>query len=1027
MENALKDWLKANDLIKYHQILIDNDIQTIDIVKTLNNDDLRELGISLGDRKRFEIAIQALETPTSSLTKEDELLLDKLPYVIAYPLKQTLLEKHPWTKINLLKDSLLNYLKYLALLSASEFFNSDIKNKAMVALFYQNLGETSFGKWNHYIREVLQFLKENNHTFFCPELAAYYHQVEISKKAATYKGEIEYIDNNGDIQLKKQEATGIGMLINFRNRYLGHGLTLDASAAENLWQTYFPIFRTLLEQLTFPDDYPMLKNEDDKTWLLHSPNLISIDKINANNENIWLQNKAGKYLNILPFYIVPGELAVSASENAKLFAYESFTGKTIQFFSPEGAIKQTSGRILEKLKLLLKDKQSETVYSTEAFTKELFLKRIEAENKILLDILINEKKVIPGVYQHREEIESNLRGWIGASANVFFIAAEAGSGKTNLLVEMQNQYTERGYPSLLVRAARMEKITLKAQIAYLLNIDPNIGLENYTAIAGTQAEPTFILIDGLNEASNALAIWDELLDWSERIEPGTIKFVVTSRANSKKDVERYPILDKHLGFLYGENKDNENGLSAYTTWLTPLDMNEMKGAWENYKKADKSRYKPLFTFEDIAIFDRSIYDQINNPLVLKLFLSIYNNKPLPKKGNKQLHIWKDWFAGFSEEEQTFLQLLANEVWLNGEQELLLDVLLKNKTLNPYLTTNVISAPYQRLKNAGWISSFIKDDAIYLAFTVEAALLYLMGKQLQQNEGIDLAYLVQVLDANNALQIAAIESFLCEDALNGKLSWVILLVDTTEYLDICTKPLLLFLKTYGIEATINNLLANPTANDWKVLLQLDDLMDELQLQLLRKEWLKALMPVNPLGQKESILLGLNAILTFDKADAIHYLSKINIDAEWIQKDDELLFQLGKCEDHFGNYDRALEYHEKSLAIDLKVHGGEHPDVAISYSNIGRIWDSKGDYDRAMEFHEKCLSIRLKVHGNEHPDVARTLNYIGQILESKVEYDRALEYHEKSLAIRLQVLGSNHPDVAKSKDYIEAIKKKQNETL
>ena len=88
----------------------------------------------------------------------------------------------------------------------------------------------------------------------------------------------------------------------------------------------------------------------------------------------------------------------------------------------------------------------------------------------MLDTLISEKKIIPGIYQHREEIESKLREWIGAQSSIFFIVAEAGSGKTNLLAEIQKQYTERQLPTLLIRAGRMEKQSLKPQINYLLNL-----------------------------------------------------------------------------------------------------------------------------------------------------------------------------------------------------------------------------------------------------------------------------------------------------------------------------------------------------------------------------------------------------------------------------------------------------------------------------------------------------------------------------------------------------------------------------
>ena len=475
------------------------------------------------------------------LSEQEQTMIDSLPYVIAYPLKRALEEKHAWTKINLLKDTFLNYLKYLGLLTASEFFNSDLKNRRMVDAFQKNLAQPSFGAWNAFIRECIAFLKEQNHVFFYPELVAYYEKIETGKKRKIFKGEIEYIDSNGDVQLKKQETTAIGLLINFRNRYLGHGLTLNEQASTQLWEEYFPVFKSILEQMSFAKEYPMYKREHGETYLLQGAELKENNTTNILDGSIWLENKKGEAFEILPFYIVPGALALAKEDKEQVLSYESYTGKTIKFFSPEGSEKQTSGFILDKLNLLLRDKQKETTFTPETFTKEFFLARIEEENKLVLDSLIQEKKVIEGIYQNRETIEIKLREWIGARANIFFIAAEAGSGKTNLLVEIQKQYTERQLPSLFIRAARMEKSSLKEQIAYQLNLDTIIDLKEYKSIAGTQADPTFILIDGLNEARNAEAIWFEILETSTLFEPGSLKFVITNRANSNLDLERYTL------------------------------------------------------------------------------------------------------------------------------------------------------------------------------------------------------------------------------------------------------------------------------------------------------------------------------------------------------------------------------------------------------------------------------------------------------------------------------------------------------
>ena len=955
------------------------------------------------------------QTPLSevvdSLSQEDIALIASLPYVIAYPLQQTLLEKYPPQRINLFKDTFLNYLKYLGLLSASEFFNSDIKDKAMVLLFQQNLIETAFGKWNHYIRESLKFLKEQNHTLFCPELATYYELVETGNKSKNHKGEIEFIDANGDIQLKKQEATSIGMLINFRNRYLGHGLTLDAKKAEELWQEYFPIFRNLLEQLSFAKDYPMLKREDGITYLLHSSEITTVDSNSASQSSIWIQDKEGKVMDILPFFIVPGEVSLVKEDKEQMLTYESYTGKTIKFFSPEGTEKQTSGKLLEKLNLLLRDKQKEVPFAPKEFTKEEFLNRIADENKLLLETLINEKKIIPGVYQHREEMEIKLREWIGARANIFFIAAEAGSGKTNLLAEIQKQYAERDLPSLLIRAGRMEKQSLKEQIAYLLNIDLHQGLENYSALAGTQAEPTFILIDGLNEANHAEAIWQEILSLSTIFEPGSLKFVVTNRANTKADLERYLVSDKEQELLYGENKENENGLGAYAYWLTALDMIEMKGAWDNYVAKDKARFKPQFTFDAIAEFDRGVYNQINNPLILRLFLEIYNGKALPKKGNKHLHIWSDWLKTFTEAEQTFFTLLADAVWNKGENELLLDDILNNEILKPYFTSDVINAPYQRLKNLGWISSYTNDLISYVGFTVEGSLLYLLGVKLQnQTPNIDLEYVQNILQTNSKLHTAAIEAFLREEALTGNLDLVSELIDAEgQDVSICITPLVLFLKTFGVKETIEIVLANPTERDWEALLKLDEQLEDLVLNILRKEFLTELSTFNLLEYKDSLLLGFKHLQYLNNEESIKYFSKINLQNSFFELP-ELLEIIGNYYRKIGSYDNAISNYTKCLNLLIDNIEVNKVSIARNYKNISVTYRIFGDIKNSFLFLNKCLKLEFEIYNEENLAIATTYSIFGQLWSIGDNLDLALDFYNKSLIIREKKLGENHKSVS-----------------
>jgi hypothetical protein len=121
------NWLKENELEKYHQVLIDNDITSLDLFKELNEDELKELGFSLGDRKRFKIAVSQMNLLSGQLTETEIALLQNLPYLIAYPLQDTFQQSDYEKKLHRLAYTFNNFLKYLGLISISEFFHSDFK------------------------------------------------------------------------------------------------------------------------------------------------------------------------------------------------------------------------------------------------------------------------------------------------------------------------------------------------------------------------------------------------------------------------------------------------------------------------------------------------------------------------------------------------------------------------------------------------------------------------------------------------------------------------------------------------------------------------------------------------------------------------------------------------------------------------------------------------------------------------------------------------------------------------------------
>ncbi|HUK42855.1 MAG TPA: FxSxx-COOH system tetratricopeptide repeat protein [Candidatus Bathyarchaeia archaeon] len=110
---------------------------------------------------------------------------------------------------------------------------------------------------------------------------------------------------------------------------------------------------------------------------------------------------------------------------------------------------------------------------------------------------------------------------------------------------------------------------------------------------------------------------------------------------------------------------------------------------------------------------------------------------------------------------------------------------------------------------------------------------------------------------------------------------------------------------------------------------------------------------------------------------------------------------------GDLEGALRYTQRALAIDEKVYGTDHPKVATRANNIGQILQDQGDLEGALRYTQRALAIDEKVYGTDHPNVATDASNIGTILQDRGDLGGALRYTQRALAIFEQVYGLDHP--------------------
>ena len=85
----------------------------------------------------------------------------------------------------------------------------------------------------------------------------------------------------------------------------------------------------------------------------------------------------------------------------------------------------------------------------------------------------------------------------------------------------------------------------------------------------------------------------------------------------------------------------------------------------------------------------------------------------------------------------------------------LEELLNYADLEPFVTDDTVNAPYSRLIALGWISRFTKQNTIYISFTVEGLLFYLLALFLNDNIKIDVKQIEKWLKEESVIKVGSI--------------------------------------------------------------------------------------------------------------------------------------------------------------------------------------------------------------------------------------------------------------------------------
>ena len=101
---------------------------------------------------------------------------------------------------------------------------------------------------------------------------------------------------------------------------------------------------------------------------------------------------------------------------------------------------------------------------------------------------------------------------------------------------------------------------------------------------------------------------------------------------------------------------------------------------------------------------------------------------------------------------------------------------------------------------------------------------------------------------------------------------------------------------------------------------------------------------------------------------------------------------------GRIKDARPHLERSLAVRDAALGSDHPDVATSLVNLGRLAMAEGELEKARVHLERCVKIREAKLGPAHPHLVTALEVYTEILRELGDHAGAATVEERVRAIR-----------------------------
>jgi tetratricopeptide (TPR) repeat protein len=968
--------------------------------------------------------------PLVCLDELEQVIVNEYPHMIALPFKLLHEQKQIYSQQKSLVDVLTNILKYLALITEAEYLQSDHRDEGLNEIITRDLGRPAVGHWNKFLREGLSSMQSSNHEFFVTHLPDFYYSIELKKRApkvsALGKG---YYDEDGEFQTTKSDLTLVGALINYRNKF-AHGFNQPEKESRKEYNYYYDLLKQLLEKMDWTRQYPMFKRQDGRIYRIMGSEMSEASEdipFEALETSMTLGGPQGEYMPLTPFFLVPKEFVAKTGEDEELLIYDQNTGKRIVYVSPQGHHRELQEPVGKWQEMFKAKKDVPEPLLPEMITPEAMAERCRLVTKENNRSLYSTGKIIKDLYLPRKQIESQLVGWPDSCYPLAAVSASAGSGKTCLFHHLAQRWEQEGKCVLFLRAQYLQEDDLESVLRSQLYLSDEVKVA-HLAHGTSREKPLLIVIDGINEHPKRDRFMDSIVHFGREMKSQPIKVIFSYRLGNEDWLD---VQGDDLDSIFYSSTDLKPGKFPAVA-LSALEPNEVKGMWERYAKSDKKRYKPKFSYDELESANRTMIDLLRNPLLLRLFLEVYSQKPLPPKLTRH-DLFGEYWSQVSErtgDQGRFLEDLGR-IFLERRSSVLdLDYLYRDSLTREVVMKTDVTSPYLKLKKAGVLVEIVESDNTRVTFVVEAFMDHVLGRVLCVDGKAETPK--QLAETFSRQKDFAPVRRACEVALHMKINeqdrdflYNFIDTDVEEGQMVAGVVLGQLVKEANNPAEIGEeLVAEPTVNDLRTASEAGRFLEKELKYSKAASFFKAIV-----GNPKAILngsiemanihgmLGRNLRKTKELPSALENEQRaMEIRTELYPEDHPDIAQgyinLGNVHCELEHYSESIGMFSKAESILMGIPGPDRENAAIAqvYSDLGKVYSLKKMHKEAFEYKHKAAKIRERVLGGNHPKTAETYNNLANSYSIVGERELAAKYYTKSLEIKEHVFGAMHPEVA-----------------